>query len=125
MSQYETLATIKSDPQISNLAVDNVTASSVVFTGKYPQIAYCRISNLSSSATVGINISDDSVSTVPLVNGVAMVASATGAALNSGDGVRIAPGATLELYLTIKKKIWLIASATATPVQVTVFTKSD
>lgn len=125
MSQFEAFATLTGNPQINNLAVDNVTASSVVFTGKYPQIARCRITNLSSTASVAINISDDSVSVVPQVNGVAMVASADGAALATGDGMRIRPLATLELNLGIKKKIWLIASAVSTPVQVTVFAQND
>jgi hypothetical protein len=124
MSQFEAFATLTGNPQINNLAV-GVAATSVTFTGKYPQIARCRISNLSGSATVGITISDDSVAVVPQVNGTAMVASATTSALNAGDGIRIQPGATLELNLGIKKKIWLIASAASTPVQVTVFAQND
>jgi hypothetical protein len=90
-----------------------------------------RISNLHASNNVAFTLSSSATSTVPQVStattsqtgqtatfsGQTMLATA-GAALAAGDGIRIGPNSTLEINITGGTKIWLIASAASTPVQV-------
>jgi len=122
-------------PNTSITISQNATAAGAVnhqfAQGSSSQIARVRINNLSSTATVAINFSDILVTSVPAVQSTVgtastarptyvlatMVASASGA-IAAGDGIRIQPGTTLELNLSLDTRIWLIASAASTPVQV-------
>ena len=106
-----------------------VTLSFGAFGGG--QIARLRISNLSTTIPVAAVFSDISVTSVPAVQSTTassttqrptytlstMVASAA-TAIAAGDGIRIQPGTTLELNISIDTRLWLIANAASAPVQV-------
>jgi len=95
------------------------------------QIARVRITNLSTSATLALALGDAGDTTAPAVQSTTatastarptytlstMVASAA-AAVAAGDGIRIQAGGVLEINVSLDTRIWLIASAAATPVQV-------
>ncbi len=95
------------------------------------QIARIRISNLSTTNTVAVTFSDVIVTGAPAVQSTTassttqrptytlstMLASAP-TAIAAGDGIRIQPSTTLELNISIDTRLWVIASAASTPVQV-------
>lgn len=114
-----------------NCTAAGTVALTFTSTGIGASIARIRISNLSATATAAVTFSDISVTSAPAVQSVTatstttipaytlstMVASGS-SSINAGDGIRIQPGATLELNLSLDTRIWVIASAAATPIQV-------
>lgn len=90
-----------------------------------------RITNLHGTNTVAFTLASQNVSSAPTVNTAGTsqtgstatfapetMVSTAGAALAAGDGIRVGPNSTVELSVTGSTKVWLIASAGATPVQV-------
>ncbi len=124
-------------PNTSITISQNCTASGAGITLNFGQfgggqIARVRISNLSTTASVALMLSDITVTTAPLpvtttANSTTqrptytlaptLVASAP-TAIAAGDGIRIQPSTTLELNLSLDTRLWLIANAASTPVQV-------
>jgi hypothetical protein len=95
------------------------------------QIARIRISNLSTTIPVAVNFSDAVVVSAPAVQSttatsstsrptytLSTMTSSTSTAIAAGDGIRIQPGTTLELNLSLDTRLWLIANAASAPVQV-------
>ncbi len=108
-----------------------------------PAIARCRIYNLHATNHVAITVVDESVDAPNVWNStsggtVASPATPTGGsaglpqtmtcgaagALNTTDGIRIAPGTTLEINLKPHERIWVVASAASTPVQLVWFAQN-
>jgi hypothetical protein len=132
MSQLEAIATLRQpDIQVANLTV-GLAPQSVIFGSPFNSaIARMRIMNLSTTATIAITLGDRADTTVPQVatttstagsvtptyTGAAMVASAA-TAIAAGDGIRIQPGTSLELNMSLDTRVWVIASAAGTPVQI-------
>jgi hypothetical protein len=132
MSQLEALATFRTPViQIANLTVTSVPQSAVFGDPLSSAVARLRISNFSTTATIAITLGDRAVTTVPQVRttttgssstataytGTAMVASAS-TAVAAGDGIRIGPGAALEINVSLGTRVWVVASAAGTPVQI-------
>lgn len=135
MSQLEALATFKSPSiQIYNLTV-GATALNCQFSsaGGIPGIARVRITNLSATQPVSMTLSDQSVvavpqiplnitgtATTPTFTNTTMVGSAGANSFGAGsaDGIRIQPGQTLEINVSLATRIWLLGTATTAPVQV-------
>lgn len=128
------------NPGVS-IVVNNVVPVSAAGTirfinvnGTAQRICRLRISNLSTVNTVAFIFSTASQLTVPTVdtnivatgaNGLqtpaftasTLLASSSGA-LAAGDGIRIQPSTSLEINIAFGTRLWLVASAASTPVQV-------
>lgn len=133
MSQLEAFATFnKPTIQIYNFNALGATAEACQFNvPNSATIVRLRITNLHATNTVAFTLGDKMVATVPDVQTAttsqtgptatfaaqAMVATA-GAALAAGDGIRVGPASSIEINVTGSTKVWVIASAAATPVQV-------
>ena len=123
-----------------NITVSNVVAASAAgsirfVTNTKVQTARLRISNLSTVNAVAILLSDISQNALPTVDGnTAGFAAGTGVvsptftastfacsasgAVAIGDGIRIQPASSLEINVGLNTRLWVVASAAATPVQV-------
>ena len=128
------------NPGVS-IVVNNVVPASAAGTIKFTnvngvlsQVNRCRISNLSTVNAVSVHFGPAGLATVPTIDSnivatgantllVPAFTSSTFAcsaatALAAGDGIRIQPAATLEINISYGTRLWLVASAAATPVQV-------
>lgn len=122
-----------------SIVVNNVVAVSAVGTirflsNNFSLIARCRITNLSTVNAVAIQFCDITQTTLPTVGGntAGFVSPATtsptftastfscssSGALVIGDGIRIQPNSSLEVNIGLNTRMWIVASAAATPVQV-------
>ena len=125
-----------------SIVVSNTVPASAVgsikFTnvnGTQAAVCRCRISNLSTVNAVSLHFGPASRNTVPSIdtnivatgaNSPVVVpaftastfACSTSGALAAGDGIRIQPSTTLEINISYGTRLWLVASAAATPVQV-------
>jgi len=121
-----------------NIVVSRVIAAAVgsvrFINNNKTIIARLRISNLSTVNAVAIQFSDITQVTLPTINGntAGFTATATTAptftastfacsastAVAIGDGIRIQPATTLEINIGLNTRLWIVASAAATPVQV-------
>lgn len=95
------------------------------------QIARLRITNLSSTATCAICFSDSLTTSVPSVQTttassttvgtaytLATMVSSASTAIAAGDGIRIQPNSILEINVSLDTRVWVIASAVSTPIQI-------
>ena len=131
------------NPGVS-IVVNNTVAASAAGTIKFRNvngtqaaICRCRISNLSTVNAVALHFgvaSAVAVGTVPTIDSNVVATGAGGllvpaftasaflcsapTALAAGDGIRIQPASTLEINISYGTRLWLVASAAATPVQV-------
>lgn len=121
-----------------NIVVSNVVAAAVgtirFLSGNSMPIARLRISNLSTVNAVAIQFSDITQTALPTVDGntagftvpaatsptftASTFACSLSGALAIGDGIRIQPASTLEINIKLSTRLWIVASAAATPVQV-------
>jgi len=133
MSQLEAFATFnKPTIQIYNFTALGATAAACQFnTPTSATVVRLRITNLHATNTVAFTLGDQMVATVPTLNtattsqtaitatfGSQTMVATAGAALAAGDGIRVGPASSVEINVTGSTKVWVIASAAATPVQV-------
>lgn len=131
------------NPGVS-IVVSNTVAASAAGTIKFTNVlgtqaavCRCRISNLSTVNAVSLHFgvaTNGSVALVPTIDSNVVTTGAGGllvpaftastflcsapTALAAGDGIRIQPASTLEINISYGTRLWLVASAAATPVQV-------
>lgn len=128
------------NPGVS-IVVNNVVPASAAGTirffnvnGMASAVCRCRISNLSTVNAVSLHFGPGGLSTVPTIDSNIVATGANGllvpaftastlacsaaTALAAGDGIRIQPATTLEINISYGTRLWLAASAAATPVQV-------
>lgn len=126
------------NPGVS-IVVNNVVPASAAGTIRFISnnstlIARLRITNLSTVNAVAIQFSDIVQTALPTIAGNTagftapaatsptftasnFVCSASGV-LAIGDGIRIQPSSSLEINIGLNTRLWIVASAAATPVQV-------
>jgi hypothetical protein len=126
------------NPGVS-IVVNRVIAASAAGTIRFLNnnhltIARLRISNLSTVNAVAIQFSDITQTALPTVDGntagftapaatsptftASTFACSSSTALAIGDGIRIQPASTLEINVGLSTRLWIVASAASTPVQV-------
>lgn len=131
------------NPGVS-IVVNNIVAASAAgtirfrnFNATQSAVCRCRISNLSTVNAVSLHFNvatNGSVALVPTIDSNIVATAANGlltpaftastlacsasTALAAGDGIRIQPSTTLEINISLGTRLWLVASAAATPVQV-------
>lgn len=130
------------NPGVS-IVVNNVVPASAAGTIRFfnvnatqTAVCRCRISNLSTVNAVALHfgIAASGVALVPTIDSNIITTGANGllvpqftastlacsasTALAAGDGIRIQPATTLEINISYGTRLWLVASAAATPVQV-------
>lgn len=130
------------NPGVS-IVVNNIVAASAAGTIRFfnvnatqTAVCRCRISNLSTVNAVAVHfgIAASGVALVPTIDANTVATGANGllvpqfvastlacsasTALAVGDGIRIQPASTLEINISLGTRLWLVASAAATPVQV-------
>lgn len=131
------------NPGVS-IVVSNIVAASAAGTIRFfnvnatqGAVCRCRISNLSTVNAVALHFgtaASGAVAAVPTIDSNIVATGAGGllvpaftastficsvaTALAAGDGIRIQPATTLEINISLGTRLWLVASAGSTPVQV-------
>lgn len=138
-SNTEGFATLTSSPLFVNIPTLGATPTKVEFplrsgitnvTAPSQTVVRARITNLHDTnhvsftvegqdATVG-QVWNSATGASPAGSYGALTCGAAGA-LNAHDGIRVSPGSSIEVNLSPRGALWVVASAANTPVQVVYF----